>query len=316
MGESRLAVFASFLFLCGTALAQGYPAKPVQFIVPYPPGGSNDVLARALAPRLAAKLGQPVVVDNRAGAGGMIGAEAASKAPPDGYTIAIISSSFTTSAASQARLPFDPVASFAPVALIGRGPLVLVVSPKVQARTPAEFIALAKANPGKLNYASSGPGSINQFATELFKLVAKVDLAHVPYKGMGPATTDLIGGHVDAIIGGVPSVMQHVHAGKVRAIGVTTEKPSAAAPGLPSLAAGYDVELWWGVLAPAALPAPVLERLNRDINAALAEPEMKAFLLKEGAEPSAISPAAFGKLIETEIERWKRVAKAAGIRPE
>jgi tripartite-type tricarboxylate transporter receptor subunit TctC len=316
MGSLRALVPASFLFACAVALGQGYPSKPVQFVVPYPPGGSNDVLARALAPRLSAKLGQPVLVDNRGGAGGVIGADALSKAPADGYTIGIISSSFTTSAAVQARLPFDPVKSFSAVALIGRGPLVLVVSPKVPARTPAEFIELAKASPDKLNYASSGPGSINQFATELFKLVTHIEISHVPYKGMGPATTDLIGGHVDAIIGGVPSVMQHVNAGKLRAIGVTTEKPSAAAPGLPPLAAGYDVELWWGVLAPAGVPAAIVERLNRDINTALAEPDMKAFLLKEGAEASAITPAAFGALIGTEIERWKHVAKLAGIKSE
>ena len=315
MGKCCLAVFAGILFFT-TAFGQGYPSKPVQFIVPYPPGGSNDVLARAVAPRLSARLGQPVVVENRGGAGGLIGAESLSKAPADGYTIGIISSSFTTSAAVQARLPFDPLKGFSPVALIGRGPLVLVVAPKVPASSPAEFIALARANPGKLNYASSGPGSINQFATELFKLVTHVEISHVPYKGMGPATTDLIGGHVDAIIGGVPSVMQHVSSGKVRAIGVTTGKPSAAAPGLPPLAADYDVELWWGVLAPAGTPAPVVERLNRDLNAALAEPDMKAYLLKEGAEPSAIAPAAFGARIADEIERWKRVAKLAGLKTE
>jgi tripartite-type tricarboxylate transporter receptor subunit TctC len=309
-------IFLTFLFVCASAFAQGFPSRPIQFIVPYPPGGSNDVLGRALATRLASKFGQPVVVENRGGGGGVIGADALAKAPADGYTIGIISSSFTTSAAVQPRLPFDPVKSFSPVALIGRGPLVLVVAQKVPARTPAEFIALARANPGKLNYASSGPGSINQFATELFKLVVKVDISHVPYKGMGPASTDLIGGHVDAIIGGVPSVMQHVSSGKVRAIGVTTEKPSAAAPGLPPLAAGYDVELWWGVLAPAGVPPALLERLNRDINAALAEPEMKAFLFKEGAEPSPISPSDFSVLIAGEIERWKKVAKQANIRSE
>jgi len=315
MGKRCLAVFTGILFFT-TAFGQGYPSKPVQFIVPYPPGGSHDVLGRALATRLASRLGQSVVVENRGGGGGVIGADALAKAPADGYAIGIISSSFTTSAAVQPKLPFDPVTSFTPVALIGRGPLVLVVSDKVAARTPAEFIALARANPGKLNYASSGPGSINQFATELFKLVTRIDISHVPYKGMGPATTDLIGGHVDAIIGGVPSVMQHVNAGKLRAIGVTTEKPSAAAPGLPPLAAGYDVELWWGVLAPAGLPAPVLGRLNREINAAIAEPEMKAFLLKEGAQPSPISPSDFSVLIASEIERWKRVAKAANIKAE
>jgi tripartite-type tricarboxylate transporter receptor subunit TctC len=311
---------ALFFLLCAALSVAAFPDKPVQFIVPYPPGGSNDILARALGKNLAEGLGKPVVIDNRAGAGGSIGADLAAKATPDGHTIAIVSSSFTTNAAVQVRLPFDPVKSFTPVALVGRGPLVLVVSNGVPAKTAQEFFALAKSRPGKLNYASSGPGSINQFAAELLKSSAGIDLAHVPYKGMGPATTDVIGGHVDALVASVPSVMQHVRSGKVRGLGVTTLAASPAAPGLAPLAAagakGYDVELWWGVVAPAGLAPAVLSRLNSEINNALAGSEMKEFLLKEGAEAAPMTPQAFGALIASEIERWKKVAAASGIKAE
>ena len=305
---------------CGPALAQTYPTRPIQFIVPYPPGGSNDIFARALGKRLADSLGQAVVIDNRPGAGGSVGAGLAAKAAPDGYTIVIVSSSFTTNAAVQSNQPFDPVTGFTPVALVGKGPLILAVSLQVPAKTPQEFFALAKARGGKLNYASSGPGSINQFATELLKTAAGIDIAHVPYKGMGPATNDLIGGHVDVLVASVPSLMQQVSSGKVKGIGVTSLKPSPIAPGLPALAengaAGYSAELWWGVLAPRGLSAPVLDRLNREINKVLAAAEMKEFLLREGAEPAPLSSAAFGALIRNDIERWKKVAKEAGIQAE
>ena len=321
MPASRQSSWLLFLALAfGPALAQTYPTRPIQFIVPYPPGGSNDIFARALGKRLADSLGQAVVIDNRPGAGGSVGAGLAAKAAPDGYTIVIVSSSFTTNAAVQSNQPFDPVTGFTPVALVGKGPLILAVSLQVPAKTPQEFFALAKARGGKLNYASSGPGSINQFATELLKTAAGIDIAHVPYKGMGPATNDLIGGHVDVLVASVPSLMQQVSSGKVKGIGVTSLKPSPIAPGLPALAengaAGYSAELWWGVLAPRGLSAPVLDRLNREINKVLAAAEMKEFLLREGAEPAPLSSAAFGALIRNDIERWKKVAKEAGIQAE
>ena len=321
MPASRQSSWLLFLALaCGPAQAQTYPTRPIQFIVPYPPGGSNDIFARALGKRLADSLGQAVVIDNRPGAGGSVGAGLAAKAAPDGYTIVIVSSSFTTNAAVQSNQPFDPVTGFTPVALVGKGPLILAVSLQVPAKTPQEFFALAKSRGGKLNYASSGPGSINQFATELLKTAAGIDIAHVPYKGMGPATNDLIGGHVDVLVASVPSLMQQVLSGKVKGIGVTSLKPSPIAPGLPALAengaAGYSAELWWGVLAPRGLSAPVLDRLNREINKVLAAAEMKEFLLREGAEPAPLSSAAFGALIRNDIERWKKVAKEAGIQAE
>lgn len=306
---------------CSTALAQAaFPSRQIQFIVPYPPGGSNDIFARAIGKRLAETFGKPVIVDNRSGAGGSVGAGLAAKAAPDGHTLVIVSSSFTTNAAIQTGLPFDPVRSFTPVALVGKGPMILAVAAAVPAKTPEEFFALARSKPGKLNYASSGPGSINQFATELLKDAAGIELAHVPYKGMGPAVNDLIGGHVDVLIASVPSMMQQVRSGKVKGLGVTTLKPSPAAPGLPALAdsgaRGYNVELWWGVLAPAGVPKDVVTRLNAEINNALATAEMKEFLVREGAEPAPMTPDQFGALIRADIQRWQRVAKDAGIQPE
>jgi len=312
--------FFLFCFLCASFPAGAFPDKPIQFIVTSPPGGSNDIFARAIARRLGEPLGKPVIVDNRAGATGSIGAALVAKAPPDGHTLLMISSSFTTSAAIQAKQPFDPVKSFAAVAMVGKGPLLLAVAPSVPAKSPEEFFALARSQPGKLNYASSGTGSINHFATALLNEAAGIQMVHVPYKGMGPAVTDLIAGHVEVLIASAPSMLQQVKAGKVRGIGVTTLQASPIAPGLPPLAAagakGYDVELWWGVLTSAGTPAEIVAKLNAEINKALATAEMKEFLLREGAEPSPMTPQAFGALIASEIERWKKVATAAGIRAE
>ena len=306
---------------CTAAIAQtAFPSKPIQFIVPYPPGGSNDIFARAIGKRLAETLGKPVIVDNRSGAGGSVGAGLAAKAAPDGHTVVIVSSSFTTNAAIQTGLPFDPVKSFTPVALVGKGPMILAVAAAVPAKSPEELFALARSKPGKLNYASSGPGSINQFATELLIDAAGIKMTHVPYKGMGPAVNDLIAGHVDVLVASVPSLMSQVKAGKARAIGVTTLKASPVAPGLLPLAdagaKGYNVELWWGVLAPAGVPKEIVAKLNTEINRALATAEMKEFLVREGAEPAPTTPEQFGTLIRSDIQRWQKVAKDAGIQPE
>jgi tripartite-type tricarboxylate transporter receptor subunit TctC len=317
----RLAVILALTAACSPALAQAtFPSKPIQFIVPYPPGGSNDIFARAIGKRLAETLGKPVIVDNRSGAGGSVGAGLAAKAAPDGHTLVIVSSSFTTNAAVQTGLAFDPVKSFTPVALVGKGPMILAIAPALPAKTAAEFFALARSKPGKLNYASSGPGSINQFATELLIDAAGIKMTHVPYKGMGPAVNDLIAGHVDVLVASVPSLMSQVKAGKARAIGVTTLKASPVAPGLLPLAdagaKGYNVELWWGVLAPAGVPKEIVAKLNTEINRALATAEMKEFLVREGAEPAPTTPEQFGTLIRSDIQRWQKVAKDAGIQPE
>ena len=304
------------LFLAAASAWAQYPTKPVTIVVPFPPGGSNDVFARAIGKKLSDAWKQPVIVDNKPGAGGMIGAAQVSKAAADGYTLLFVSSSYTTGAAIQ-QLPFDPVAGLLPVASVSKGPMVLTVKNGLPVKNAAELAALAKAQPGKLNYGSAGPGSINHFAGELFAQSAGVTMTHVPYKGMGPATADLIGGHIDVLVASSPSVMQHVKAEKARGLGVTSAKPSPLVPGLEAVAKGvpgYEAELWWGVLAPPGLPAALVNQVNGEINKALASAEMTEIFAKEGAEPWAQSPAQFADVVKRDIERWKKVAKEANIK--
>jgi tripartite-type tricarboxylate transporter receptor subunit TctC len=306
---------AALLLAAAPAIAQ-YPAKSVTIVVPFPPGGSNDVFARALGKKLSEAWKQPVVVENKPGAGGMIGAAGVSKAAPDGYTLLFVSSSYTTGAAIQ-QLPFDPITGLTPIASVSKGPMVLTVNNGVAVKNAAELAALAKSQPGKLNYGSAGPGSINHFAGELFAQNAGVKMTHVPYKGMGPATADLIGGHIDVLIASSPSVMQHVKAGKVKGLGVTSAKPSPLVPGLEPVAngvKGYEVELWWGVLGPAGLPAAIAGQVNAEVNRALASPELTEIFAKEGAEPWSQSPAQFEAVVKGDIERWKKVAREANIK--
>jgi tripartite-type tricarboxylate transporter receptor subunit TctC len=297
-----------------------FPSKQVTLVVPYPPGGSNDTFARELGRRLSETWKIPVIVDNRPGAGGSIGAAIVSRAPADGYTLMLLSSSFTTNAAIQTNLPFDPVAGFTAVGMVAKGPMILTVRPNFPAKTFLEFLAYARANPGKLNYGSSGVGSTNHFATELLEDAAKIKMTHVPYKGMGPAVADVIAGHADVLVASVPSIGQHVKAGKVRGLGVTSLAPSPLVPELPSIAqqgaAGYSFELWWGVLAPPKVPAEIVAQINADMNKALVTPEMREVFLREGAEPAVMTPAQFANTIKTEIEGWKKVAARAGIKPE
>jgi tripartite-type tricarboxylate transporter receptor subunit TctC len=289
-------------------------------VVPYPPGGSNDTFARELGKRLSDAWKQPVIIDNRAGAGGSIGAAVVSKSAPDGYTLCLLSSSFTTNAAIQANLPFDPVAGFTPVAMVAKGPMLLTVANKLPAKTLDEFLAHAKANPGKLNYGSSGTGSTNHFATELFMRAAGIQMTHVPYKGMPPAVTDIIGGHVDVLFASAPSVYQHVKAGKVRGLGVSSAKASAVVPDLPSLqqsgVKGYAFELWWGILAPPKTPPEIVNAINAEVNRIVATPELRDVFLREGAEPATMSAPQFAATIRDEIDGWKKVAKDANIKPE
>jgi tripartite-type tricarboxylate transporter receptor subunit TctC len=325
-GASRIRAGAAAMLLMsalpgGPAHAQAqYPQRPIQIVVPYPPGGSNDVFARAIGPRLASAWDQPVLIDNRPGAGGSVGAGIVAKAASDGYTLMLVSSSFTTNAAVQARLPFDPVKDFSPVALVGKGPPVLTVGNALPVRSVAELLALARQQAGELNYASSGPGSINQFAAELFKAAAHVQITHVPYKGMGPATNDLLGGHVQVLFASAPSIMPQVRAGKVRALAVTSPRPSPVVPGLPAIGEagvpGYSCELWWGMLAPAGTPPQIVERLNTEINRMLATDEMQQFLLREGAQSAALRPAEVATLVRDEISGWRKIARDAGIAEE
>ncbi len=314
-------LFALVVALAMPALAQApFPSRPVTIIVPYPAGGSNDTFARELGKKLSDAWKIPVIIDNRPGAGGSIGAAIVSKAAPDGYTLCLLSSSFTTNAAIQTNLPFDPVAGFSPVAMVAKGPMLLTVSNKVPAKTTLELFALARANPGKLNYGSSGQGSTNHFATELLMDAAKIRMTHVPYKGMAPAVTDVIGGHVDVLIASAPSIYQHVKGGKVRGVGVTSKGRSLVVPDLPPVSEmgvpNYSFELWWGILAPAKTPPDIVIQLNIDVNRILNTPEMREVFLREGAEPAPMSAAQFAATIGNEIEGWKKVAQAANIKPE
>ena len=311
---------ACALPLAAFAQAPAWPAKPITLVVGSAPGGSNDTFARAIGKKLSEALGQPVVVDNKPAGGGVLANAFVAKAPPDGYNLVVLSSTFTTGAAIRNNLQYDAIKSFKPVALLGKGPLLVTVPADSPFKTIGDLVAAAKAQPGKLNYGTSGAGSINHFATELFADAAGIKLTHVPYKGMGPATNDLLGGQIQVLVASAPSILGQVKGGRVRALAVTSASRSPVVPDLPALEqSGYKgsaSELWWGLLAPAGTPQPVVDRLNAEINKIVMSAEMKEFFLKEGAEPATMKPAEFEAFIAAEIERWKQVAKAADIKPE
>ena len=318
----RFALFASLGSLCGSpcAQAQTYPAKSLQVVVPYTPGGSIDVVTRAVARKLTEAWGRNVVVDNRAGASGMIGAELVAKAEPDGYTLLASTSSYTGTVAVRKSLPFDPVKGFIPVAMFGRAPLILVVHPSVPARSVKELVALAKAHPGKLNYASSGTGGNNHFSGALFATAAGIKLTHVPYRGIAPAVTALASGEVELVIASGPAVMPQVRAGRIIALGVSASQPSPLLPGMPAIAQSgvpsYTYELWWGLFAPAGTPADRVQAINAAVNRALASDDVKQFLATEGAEPAPMSVAQLANLLSDEIARYRKAAQEAGIQPQ
>ncbi len=315
--------------LCAAALAlaaphvaaqPAFPSKAIRFLVGAPPGGSNDLFARAVGQRLNETLGQSVVVDNRPGANQMIAADIMAKSPPDGHTIYITSTSFTTGAALQPKLPFDPVNDIAGITMLGKGPLVYVVHPALPAKTMKELIALARARPGQLNFTSSGIGGINHLGTEVLMAAAKINMVHIPHKGMAPALTDLISGEVQVLLVSLPSVSAQMKAGRLRALAVSTARRSSFMPELPTVTEsgvpGYDVSLWWGVFAPAKTPKPVIDRLNAEIRKALATDAMKKQFADFGAEPSPMTPEAFSALVKNEIAQWRKVIKDANIKPE
>ena len=311
--------------LCGLSLAvsavsavwaQDYPTKPIRVVVPVVAGGSPDVLGRLIADRLRERWGQPVVIDNRAGAGQMIGADLVAKAAPDGYTLFLPTGTFTTSAAIQPKLPFDPMTDLTGVAMVGQGPLMLVVHPSLRVKTVKDLIALAKARPGELNYGTAGTGSIIHFATEVFAASADVNIVHVPYKSAAPAITDLIGGHVQMMIISLPSVWPQVKAGRLRAIAMSTAKRSSFAPELPTIAEtlpGFEAGQWWGVLAPAKTPASVISKLNEELNRILGSEDMKPRLAEQGAEPVLMTAEAFTRHLRSEIVKWREVVKTRNI---
>lgn len=296
----------------------GYPAKPVSIIMPYAAGGSSDILARAVAKGLTDLWGRNVIVENRPGASGMIGAEVVAKSPPDGYTLLSTTSSYPGTVAVRAKLPFDPEKALVPVAMIARAPIVLAVHPSVPAKTVKEFIAVAKKRP--LNYSSSGTGGNNHIAMELFSQAAGIRMTHIPYKGIAPGVIALVSGEVDAIIASSPAVMSQVKAGKARAIAVSSAKPTPLVPGLPAIAEsgvpGFTYENWWGMFTPAGTPASVIATLNSGVNKVLASAEMKQLLEREGAAAAPMSVAELADLLPREIARYRKAAKAAGLKPE
>jgi len=303
--------------LAPLAHAQAYPTKSITMVVPYPPGGSNDSFARQIAKELGDALKQTVIVENRPGASGNTGTGQVAKAAADGYTLVAVSSSMTTNAAIQPRLPFDPVKSLAPVAMLARGPMIVAINKDFPARTPAELISAVKANPDKYNYATSGTGSVNHFATEMLRAMAPgFDITHVPYKGQGPAVTDVAGNQVQMMISSGPSILPMVRNGKLRAIGITSLEPSPIAPDLLPMAGavpGYEFDLWWGLLAPAGTPAPIVNQLNQAVNKILASPQIKASFLREGALAAQMTPQQFGEVIRNDVDRWKKLAKERNI---
>jgi len=315
-------VFAVLAAVAAPALAQGtaagYPNKSLRLIVPFPPGGGNDILARTLGQRLAEVVSQQVVVDNRGGAGGALGATIAANGTPDGYTLFLGSvGNLAQNPALKPNLPYNPVRDFAPAALVATSSFILAVHPSVQAKSVQELIALAKASPGKLNYASAGTGSSLHMAGELFKHATATDMLHVPYKGTGPAMADLVSGRVQLIFSTMPPALPQIKSGKLRALGVTTAKRAAAAPEVPTIAEsgvkGFNVSNWQGVLAPAKTPAAIVQKLNQDILAALRLPGMTEALAAQGLEPAGGKPEEFGALIKSEIAKYTQVVKAAKI---
>jgi tripartite-type tricarboxylate transporter receptor subunit TctC len=316
-----LAFLCALILASGSAFGQGFPTKPVRFVVGFTPGGPSDILARALGQKLAERWSQQVVVDNRPGAGGNLAAEAAAKGAPDGHTWLLGNNSILATNQSLYRsLPYDPVKDFAPVALVAIQPNILVVHPSLPVSSVEELIQFSKANPGKLNYASSGSGAAAHLAGELFKAMAGVDLVHVPYKGAQPALTDVIAGQVQMMFATSASVIPYIKAGRLRALAVTTAQRSASVPELPTVAEagvpGFEASTWHGVVVPAATPVAVVTRLNEEINSALREKDLKDRLASLGAEISTGTPRQFADYIARETPKWAKVVKDSGAKPE
>ena len=310
---------AALPFAPHVARAQVYPTRPVRLIVPLAPGGATDIVARLMGQWLSERLGQPFIIENRPGAGGNIGTDTVVKAPPDGYTILMASTTNAINATLYDKLSFNFIRDIAPVATISRNTLVMVVHPSLPAKTVPEFIAYAKANPRKLNMASPGNGSPNHVSGELFKMMTGVDMVHVPYRSGGPALTDLLGGQMQVMFPATVSSIEYIRADRLRALAVTAATRSDELPDIPTVAEfvpGYEASNWFGVGAPKATPAETVEKLNEEINAGLADPKIKARLAELGAMVLAGSPADFGKLIAEDTEKWAKVIKSAGIKPE
>ena len=315
------ALLAAALVVASSAgHAQIYPSRPITLVVPFAVGGSNDIVGRAIGKKLSEAWGQPVVVDNRGGAGGVIGTSAVAAAAPDGYTLLLVSPTFTINPAVKKILPFDPIRDFTPVAFIARSPLLLTASNKLPVKSVRELLDLAKSRPGQITYASSGPGSINQISAELIALSAGVKFLHVPYKGGAPGLNDLVGGHVDLYVSSLPQVLPLARSGQARALAVTSARRTALLPEVPTLEeagiSGVDMWSWWGIVGPAGMPANVVNALNAEIGKMLSSPELSMFLANEGAEAATMTPQQFGDMMRLETERWIKVAHEANISVE
>jgi tripartite-type tricarboxylate transporter receptor subunit TctC len=321
MTSRRTAIFmvalgVSALASIGGASALDYPTRPVRWVVGYPPGGATDIIARLIGQRLSERLGQQFIIENKPGAGNNIATESVINAEPDGYTVLLINPANYINTSLYANLKFNVPRDIAPVAAFNRVPNVMTVSKNVQAKTVAEFIAYAKANPGKVNMASSGNGTSIHLSGEMFMAMTGVKMQHVPYRGAALALTDMLGGQVDVIFDNMPSVLQHIRGGALRALAVTTTEPSALLPGVPTVAAsvpGYEASALFGMGAPKKTPPEIIAKLNGEINAVLAEPAIKAKLVDLGGEPLIGPPEAFGAMIVAETEKWKKVIEDANI---
>jgi tripartite-type tricarboxylate transporter receptor subunit TctC len=314
-----IAIGISAIASIGGAAALDYPTRPVRWIVGYPPGGATDIIARLIGQRLSERLGQQFVIENKPGAGNNIGTEAAINAEPDGYTVLLVNPANYINATLYTNLKFNLIRDIAPVAAFNRVPNVMTVNNDVPAKTVTEFIAYVKANPGKVNMASSGNGTSVHLSGEMFMMMTGTKMQHVPYRGAAPAITDMLGGQVQVIFDNMPSIIQHVRAGSLRALAVTTAARSPQLPDVPTLAEtvpGYEASALFGMGAPKKTPREIIEKLNTEVNAVLAEPGIKAKLIDLGGEPLIGSPEDFGKMIAAETDKWEKVVKAAGVHVE
>lgn len=302
-----------------TSTGAAYPTKPVRLIVPFPPGGSNDIVGRLMAEELGQRLGKQVVVDNRGGAGGVLGSEIAAAAEPDGHTLLIISVAYAFNPALY-KLRFDPAKAFEPVAMLGTGPNALTVNPKLPTNSVKELVALAKAKPGQLNYASAGMGSFQHLGSELFRIMAGINVVHIPFKGGGPAMADVIAGNTQMCLGSLIQVIPHVDSKRLKLLGIGAAKRAKVYPNVPTIAEagvpGYDASNWWGILAPAKTPPAVVKRLQTEVSAILAQPDIQKKFEGQGAETVNLVGAEFGRFIRTETAKWSKVVKEAGIKAE
>ena len=317
----RAALAAVVLCLCAFgAAAQTYPSRPIRFIVPFPPGGGNDIVARIIAVRLSEGLGQQLVIDNRGGAGGTVGTDLTAKAPPDGHTLLLNNISLAVNHTLFKKLPYDTLSDLAAVSLIGRQPNMVVVHPGVSAKSMRELLDLARAKPGELNYGSGGIGTASHLATEMLKLMTQVNLVHVPYKGLGPALTDLIGGRVQIIVSTMASALPHMKSGKLRPLAVTTAKRSSFFPEVPTMneagVKGYEFSTWYGLLAPARTPKAIVDRLNAETRSALGSAPVKQQFTTQGLEVEGSTPQEFAAYLRSEVDKWAKVVKASGATPE